>query len=338
MAIPHLRAQIIGAGKSAVRYAAYRHRTKMLDELDGSNTHRYDKIKDLVYSEFSIPYNSPAWLSKSIGRMNSNVEKSEWLWNYVQNNERVNGQLSREIVIGLPRELSLEQNINLVREFVEVNLTKRGLVSDWVYHDKDGNPHIHLMHTLRPVSENGFGKKKIPVFNDDGTIKRREFTVIEKDGTVRKGERIVYENVIGYKDAMKSLRMSWGDIASKHLALAGHDIKIDMRSFEERGISIEPTIHLGQSASAMQAKGEASDVILANKELKKKSAERIKKDPDEILKIISFEKSTFTQRDIARTLNRYVDDPKIFNDVLARIGQSENLVRLQDNNNQNLTV
>jgi len=338
MAIPHLRAQIIGAGKSAVRYAAYRHRARMLDKLEGSNTHRYDKEKDLVYSEFSIPDNSPAWLSNPIGQMKSNVEKSEWLWNYVQNNERINGQLSREIVIGLPKELSPEQNINLVREFVEINLTKRGLVSDWVYHDKKENPHIHLMHTLRPVSENGLGKKKIPVFNADGTIKRKQFTVIEKDGTVRKGERIVYENVIGYKDAMKSLRISWGDIASRHLALAGHGIKIDMRSFEERGISIEPTIHLGQSASSMQAKGKVSDVVLASEELKEKSAERIKKDPDEILKILSFEKSTFTRKDIARTLNRYVDDSQIFNDVLTRINQSDNLVRLQDKNNPNLAV
>jgi len=338
MAIPHLRAQIIGAGKSAVRYAAYRHRTKMFDEIEGSNTHRYDKEKDLVYSEFSIPDNSPVWLSRTIGQMNSNAEKSEWLWNYVQNNERINGQLSREIVIGLLKELSRGQNIDLVREFVEVNLTKRGLISDWVYHDKEGNPHIHLMHTLRPVSEKGLGQKSIPVLNDDGTIKRREFTVIEKDGTVRKGERIVYENVIGYKDAMKSLRLSWGDIASKHLSLAGYDIKIDMRSFEERGISIEPTIHLGQSACAMQVKGEASDVVLASKELKEKSTERIKKDPDEILKILSYEKSTFTRKDIAKTLNRYIDDPRIFNDALTRIGQSENLVRLQDNNNQNLVV
>ena len=41
------------------------------------------------------------------------------------------------------------------------------MVADWVYHDKDGNPHIHLMTTLRPLTDDGFGKK-VAVLGDDG--------------------------------------------------------------------------------------------------------------------------------------------------------------------------
>ncbi|TBY01688.1 hypothetical protein E0I94_31305, partial [Rhizobium laguerreae] len=53
--------------------------------------------------------------------------------------------------------------IALVREFVRDNLTSKGMVADWVYHDKDGNPHIHLMTTLRPLTQEGFGRKKVAV-------------------------------------------------------------------------------------------------------------------------------------------------------------------------------
>ncbi|WP_280109531.1 MobA/MobL family protein [Bartonella queenslandensis] len=160
MAIAHLQAKIIGSGKSAVASAAYRHRTRMFDELEGSHTHKYDKDKDLVHSEMNIPEDSPKWITQQLNSLKTNEKKSEWLWNTIQNSERINGQLAREIVIALPLELSKNQNISLVREFVKENFSSRGLVSDWVYHDKQGNPHVHIMHTLRPVTKDGFGAKK----------------------------------------------------------------------------------------------------------------------------------------------------------------------------------
>ncbi|EJF92265.1 Ti-type conjugative transfer relaxase TraA, partial [Bartonella taylorii 8TBB] len=339
MAIAHLQAKIIGSGKSAISAAAYRHRTRMFDELGGSHTHRYDKDRDLVHSEINIPKDSPKWITQQLSSLNANDKKSEWLWNTIQNNERVNGQLAREIVIALPLELSQNQNISLVREFVNANFSSRGLVSDWVYHDKEGNPHVHIMHTLRPVVENGFGAKKIAVLNEDGTVKKSLVTIRDKQGNaIRKEERIVYENVIGHKDALKDLRSSWGDIATRHLALAGHDIKIDMRSYEERGLSIEPTIHLGQSANAMRKKGLVSNAVQANEKIKQKSVEKIKKNPDEVLKLISFEKSTFGRGDLAKIINRYVDNANDFNDIMVRLEQSDNLVKIKDHSHPHKVI
>lgn len=331
MAITHLQAKIIGSGKSAISAAAYRHRTRMFDDLEGSHTRRYDRDRDLVHSEINIPECSPKWLTQQLNYFDKNSQKSEWLWNTVQNSERVNGQLAREVIIALPLELSRDQNISLVREFVNANFASRGLVSDWVYHDKEGNPHVHIMHTLRPVVENGFGAKKIAVLNEDGTVKKALVTIHDNQGNaIRKEERIVYENVIGYKDTLKDLRNSWGEIATRHLALAGHDIKIDMRSYKERGLSIEPTIHLGQSAHAIKKKGLVSHAVQANEKIKQKSVEKIKKNPDEVLKLISFEKSTFSRGDLAKIINRYVDNANDFNDIMVRLEQSNDLIKIKD--------
>ncbi|WP_019223231.1 Ti-type conjugative transfer relaxase TraA [Bartonella rattaustraliani] len=339
MAIAHLQAKIIGSGKSAISSAAYRHRTRMFDELEGSHTHRYDNDKDLVHSEMNIPEDSPKWITQQLNSFKTNEKKSEWLWNTIQNSERINGQLAREIVIALPLELSKNQNISLVQEFVKENFSSRGLVSDWVYHDKQGNPHVHIMHTLRPVTEKGFGAKKIALLNEDGTVKKSLVTIRDSQGNaIRQEERIVYETVIGNKDTLKDLRNSWGEMATRYLAIAGYDIKIDMRSYKERGLSIEPTLHLGQSAHAMSKKGLVSNAVQANEKIKQKTVDIIKKNPDELLKLISHEKSTFSRIDLMKTIHRYVDNSNDLNDIMERLEKSDNLIKIEDHSNPHKAI
>ena len=65
-----------------------------------------------------------------------------------------NSQLAREIEIALPKELSREKQINLVREYVKENFVKVGMCADIALHDKnDGNPHAHILLTMRPLNE-----------------------------------------------------------------------------------------------------------------------------------------------------------------------------------------
>ena len=78
---------------------------------------------------------------------------SEAFWNKVEVFEkRSDAQLAKDVTIALPVELTAEQNIALVRDFVERHITANGMVADWVYHDAPGNPHVHLMTTLRPLT------------------------------------------------------------------------------------------------------------------------------------------------------------------------------------------
>ena len=55
-----------------------------------------------------------------------------------------------------PRELSGEQQLALVRAYVKDNFVDKGMCADFAIHDKGtGNPHVHIMLTLRPLKENG---------------------------------------------------------------------------------------------------------------------------------------------------------------------------------------
>ncbi len=106
-----------------------------------------------------------------------------------------------ELIFALPEELSKTENIALVREFVRENLTSKGMVADWVYHDRQGNPHVHLMTTLRPLTDDGFGAKKVPVLGDDGEPLR----VVTPD---RPKGKIVYRVWAGDKETMKAWKIA----------------------------------------------------------------------------------------------------------------------------------
>jgi len=65
-----------------------------------------------------------------------------------------NSQLAREIELALPMELTLLQNRSLVREYVKKHFVSAGMCADICIHDKnDGNPHAHIMLTMRPFTE-----------------------------------------------------------------------------------------------------------------------------------------------------------------------------------------
>ena len=81
-------------------------------------------------------------------------------------------QLAREIEIALPIELDREQQIQLVREYVKENFVSVGMCADFAIHDKqDGNPHAHIMLTMRPLEQSG----------EWGAKSKKEY-LLDKDG------------------------------------------------------------------------------------------------------------------------------------------------------------
>lgn len=169
MAIAHVSVSIVsrGDGRSAVLSAAYRHCAKMDYERE-ARTIDYSRKQGLVHEEFLLPADAPQWARKLIADR-SVTGAAEAFWNKVEAFEkRVDAQLAKDLTIALPLELSAEQNVALVRDFVEKHILSKGMVADWVDHDNPGNPHIHLMTTLRPLTEDGFGAKKVAVIGEDG--------------------------------------------------------------------------------------------------------------------------------------------------------------------------
>ncbi len=324
MAIMFVRAQVIsrGAGRSIVSAAAYRHRARMMDEQAGTSFSYRGGAGELKHEELALPDEIPAWLRTAI-EGKSVAAASEALWNAVDAFEtRADAQLARELIIALPEELTRVENIALVQEFVRDNLTSKGMVADWVYHDKDGNPHIHLMTALRPLTEEGFGRKKVPVIGEDGEPLR----VVTPD---RPNGKIVYKLWAGDKETMKAWKIGWAETANRHLALAGHDIRLDGRSYAEQGLDGIAQKHLGPEKAALARKGVEMYFAPAGLARRQEMADRLLADPELLLKQLGNERSTFDEKDIAKALHRYVDDPTDFANIRARLIASDDLILLK---------
>ena len=147
IAIYHWNIGIVsrGKGKSAVAAAAYRSGEKFTNEWDGM-THDYTRKGGVVHTEIMLPPHAPPSFS----------DRSA-LWNSVELYEKAgNAQLAREIDAALPIELSREEQIRLVREYCSSQFVSRGMCVDYAIHDTDsGNPHCHIMLTMRPLDERG---------------------------------------------------------------------------------------------------------------------------------------------------------------------------------------
>lgn len=324
MAIMFVRAQMIsrGAGRNIISAASYRHRTRMRDEQTGTLFNYRGGDDDLVHEELSLPEDIPAWLRSAI-EGKTVAEASEVLWNAVDAFEtRVDAQLARELIIALPEELTRAENIGLVQEFVQDNLTSKGMIADWVYHDKGGNPHIHLMTALRPLTEEGFGPKYVPVRRPDGKPLR------EVKSNRHNGD-IVYTCWAGNRETMKAWKIAWAQTASRYLALAGRDIRLDGRSRAEQGLEGIAQRHLGPGKSAMMRKGVEMYFAPADLARRRKMTTRLLADPGPLLRQLGNERSTFDEKDIARVIHRYVDDPVDFANIRARLMASPDLVLLK---------
>ncbi len=323
MAVPHFSVSIVarGSGRSAVLSAAYRHCAKMDYERE-ARTIDYTRKQGLLHEEFVIPADAPEWLRSMIADR-SVSGASEAFWNKVEEFEkRSDAQLAKDVTIALPIELSAEQHIELMRDFVAQHITSQGMIADWVFHDAPGNPHVHLMTTLRPLTPDGFGSKKVAVTGSDGNVLRND------------SGKIVYQLWAGGLDDFNAFRDGWFACQNRHLALAGLDIRIDGRSFEKQGVELRPTIHLGVGTKAIERKSEGAEEKAAlerlelQEERRAENARRIQRRPEIVLDLITREKSVFDERDVAKILHRYINDAGLFQSLMARILQSPETLRL----------
>jgi hypothetical protein len=108
----------------------------------------------------------------------------------------------------------------------------------------------------------------------------------------------------------------------------GLDIRVDHRSNREQGIELEPTSHLGRAVDEMRARGEYAERFRQLEAVRERNARMIEQKPEIVLENLTRRQSTFTRRDIAREVFRYIDDPDRFRNLVARIEGSPELLRL----------
>lgn len=288
MAIFHFSGQVISRsqGRNAVAAASYRSAEKMFDERNGKTQDFTKKEQDILYKEVLLPKDAPEWM-KDRNKLWNEVEKGE---------KRKDAQLAREFNIALPKELTKEQNIELAKEFVQKEFVAKGMVADLCIHrghnSGEEQPHIHVMLTMREITKdgNGFGKK-----------------VREWNG----------------REQLEHQREAWAECANKHLAINGHDIRIDHRSNAERGIDLEPQYKIGAKA-AERAMARLED----HQRIARENGEKIYADPSIALDVITRQQSTFTQQDLARFINTHTVDTEQFQRVYDKVKGSEQMVFL----------
>ena len=256
MSIYHLSIKIgsRSKGQSAISASAYRSGGKMYNAEIGK-TSDYTRKGGVVFSEVSICENAPA------GYMNR-----ETLWNEVMRVEKsTNAQLWREFEVALPQELSREQQIETVQKFVR-SLTDEGMCVDWSLHDKgDGNPHAHLMATVRSIKENGEWAPKCRKVYDLDENGKRIFQKVDKSGRKQyKSHKETY-NDWNEKGKVEEWRIRWAECCNELLPT---EKKIDHRSYKRQGIDQKPTIHEGYIARKIERNGGTSERAEENREIR----------------------------------------------------------------------
>lgn len=228
MAIYHLHAQMISRadGRSAVACAAYRSGQAIEDKRTGQ-TFDYTRKQTVEESFIMAPENAPEWARDRAS-----------LWNEVEAKEkRKDAQLARELDVALPEEMNADQRRELLKDFVQRQFVKEGMIADVSIHDAPAlgdkrNHHAHIMLTTRTLTEDGFGNKN------------REWNE---------------------RDFMQGVREQWAEITNQHLERAGRSERIDHRTLEaqrteamEKGdyqkaveLSREPQEHQGVIATNM---------------------------------------------------------------------------------------
>ena len=233
--------------------AAYRSGDR-LDDRHYGESHDYTHRGGVVHSEIVLPANAPEWAS----------DRAE-LWSQVESREKAdNVTLAREVLLSLPHEFTDEQRIELAQEFAQHVAAEYSMAVDMSIHapgreGDDRNHHCHMMLTTRAFDED----------RADGWSKTKDRRFNQKEMRTQ-----------GRDNAVSEMREAWEQIQNRALERAdirderGELVQVDRRSYEERGLEIEPGIHLGYAASAMQRRGEDSDRAQANDDTRQRNAER----------------------------------------------------------------
>ena len=131
----------------------------------------YTKKGGVIASEIMLPPHAPEiYLDRAT------------LWNAVENCEKhPKAQLAYSFDIAMQNELTLEENMELARKFVQEQFVTKGMIADLAFHSpekEDGgipNPHFHVMTTMRPLNPDGtWGQKQ-----------RREYLLDEDGNRIR---------------------------------------------------------------------------------------------------------------------------------------------------------
>ena len=203
MAIMHLSVKNGAKGKGAAH--------SQYIEREGKYAQREDKI-------LSESGNMPVWAQQS----------PREFWKAADKHERANGRSYRELEISLPRELTTEQQTELVREFTK-NVLGESHAYTWAIHEpkaRDGelNSHVHLMFSER--TNDGIERDQSQYF------KRYNRANPELGGAGK-------DRYFTSRYFVNAVREEWAQTVNERMHELGIDARIDHRSYKELGIDLQ---------------------------------------------------------------------------------------------------
>ena len=255
MPCPHNEISIVQRSQqqSAVAAAAYQSGEKLFCEYDQQVKH-YPEKRGIVHNEILLPANAPL-----------EYTDRNTLWNAAEAVEKQwNSQLARRWVLSIPREIPPDQYAALVRDFCRQQFVSKGMCVDFAIHDKgDGNPHAHVMLTMRAMDERG---KWLP--------KSRKVYELDKNG-----ERIKLpsgrwkshkEDTVDWNDQKycEIWRHEWEVIQNRYLEANDRPERVDLRSYARQGLDIVPTVHEGAAVRQMEKRGIQTNIGNLNREIR----------------------------------------------------------------------
>jgi Ti-type conjugative transfer relaxase TraA len=313
VALAHTRMKVLGrSGGNTVGRIAYRSGVDLVCEETGQCFHYAHKSVQRV--ELLLPKDAPSWAFDLQKRIEE--DRTEGVAQFVHlaesHESRVDAQVYREYEFALPRELTADQGMDLAREFVQDQMCGRGMASLLNFHldvDKETQEpkyHCHAVMVTRRLTEQGLSLLKERSWND---------------------------RALG-----QEWRQQFAAYTNFHLAKHGHTVRIDPRSYEAQGMTIEPQPKLGPGTLKREYEKGADPKDVTSKTVTDKGTEyqRIKlrnlykllSHPEEIFKLVTAHHVTFMWGDVQKHLRRYVEDPRIAENLESRLKASPELVVL----------
>jgi hypothetical protein len=215
-------------GADVAKLMAYRGGASLVSSRTGRR-HTYSRKTEVVYSSIVLPPSAPCeWRNRSA--LADAIEIAE---------TRKDSQLVREIEVALPKELDVDRQIRLLHHFVARTFVAQGMVASFDLHAKPGNPHCHILLTMRKATPMGFGPK-LTEWNN--------------------------------RNLVETWREKWATCCNAALRLAGSTTRLDHRSYARRGLDITPTRHLGTRrdgfTSKWEARAKSNELIFGRREIR----------------------------------------------------------------------
>ena len=313
-----------GKGQSCMASCAYYSGEKKYSEYECCWKYPHSSPARVKWVEVMLPLNAPKAYADP-----------QMLWNAVDAAETsVNAQTARSMLFALPRELTDEQNLALVRDFCQKEFVDKGMVCNFFYHDKgDGNPHVHIMLTLRAMDENG---KWLPKSKNVYSLDENGNCIRAPNGSWKR----VKVNTVDWNERRygEIWRQDWAAAQNAALEAAGRMERVDMRSLERQGVEDRlPQKHLGPTASALERKGVSSErgdenrkIISLNKVLAslQKTVRGIGAWLDELRKAVSRQQIIESPDDypLSEVISAYLDMRKDGRETWNRYAQEKGAV------------